>query len=199
MDDAVEIGNVAYNLALCHVILGELDQASACLMEARAAFERGGSIPADLLVLEATVAQRQGQGEQSLALAEQVLSTSPDESHRFQAWLLKGVIACEHGDAVRARTALAGAEKNRITDPTLLAAKHRLIGNILLLEENPAGAAAAFDREAASFQEARRYRDMALALLRAGQAHSAAGDTVRAADRRSRAQRSLAAQGENAE
>ena len=198
MDDAVEIGTVAYNLALCQVIVGELDQAGASLVEARAAFQRAGSIPADLLMLEATLAQRQGLEEQSLALADQVISSSPDESHRVQAWVLKGVIACEHRDTVRAQAALAEAAKHRVTHPALLAAKHQLNGNILLLEENPAAAAAAFDRATASFREARRYRDMALALGRAGHAYREAGDEVRAADRLLRAGRSLAAQGENA-
>lgn len=199
MDDAVEIGNAAYNLALCRVILGELDLAEASLAEARVAFERGGSIPADVLMLEATVAQRQGRPEQSLVLADQVLSTSPDESHRFQAWLLKGVIACEHSDTTRARAALAEAEKIRLTNPVLLAAKEGLTGSILLLEENPIGAAAAFDRAAARFQEARRYRAMALALRRAGEAYREAGDMARAENRLLRARRSLVAQGEKAE
>ena len=57
MDDATEIGNAAYNLALCHIILGQLDQASASLAEAKADVKRSGSNPADVLLLEATVAQ----------------------------------------------------------------------------------------------------------------------------------------------
>jgi tetratricopeptide (TPR) repeat protein len=199
MDNAVEIGNAAYNLALCHVILGQLDQAEVSLAEAKVAFERSGSIPADVLMLEATVAQRQGNMESSLALADQVLSTSPDEIHRFQGWLLKGVIASEHRDIARARAALAEAEKIRFTEPALLAAKEQLSGRILLLEDNPAGAAAAFDRAAACFQEAKRYRAMAMALRHAGEAYRKAGDTARSENRLLRAQRSLAAQGEQAE
>ena len=31
MDDAMEIGNAAYNLALCQILLGQLEQASASL------------------------------------------------------------------------------------------------------------------------------------------------------------------------
>ena len=198
MDDATEIGNAAYNLALCHVILGQLDQASVSLAEAKTAFKRSGGNPADVLLLEATIAQRQGKREQSLSLADQVLSASPDESHRFQVALLKGTIACEQGDAARARAALA-AEKIRVTNPTLLAAKERLAGNIFLLEKKPVEAAAAFDRAGALYQKAKRWRDMALALRRAAEAYRAAGDTERAEDRLLRAQRSLAAQGEKAE
>jgi tetratricopeptide (TPR) repeat protein len=199
MDDATEIGNAAYNLALCHILLGQLDQASALLAEAKAAFQRSGSNPADVLLLEATVAQRQGKLEQALSLADQVLSASPDENDLFQATLLKGTIACQQDDPARARTALAEADKHHIANAALLAAKERLAGNLFLLEGNPAEAAAAFDRAAALFQKAKHYRDMALTLRRAGEAYREAGDTQRAEDRLFRAQRSLAAQGEKAE
>jgi len=199
MDDATEIGNAAYNLALCHIILGQLDQASASLADAKAAFKRSGSNPADVLLLEATVAQRQGKLEQALSLADQVLSASPDESHRFQVALLKGTIACQQDDPASARAALVEADTHHIADAALLAARERLAGNIFLLERNPAEAAAAFDRAAALLQEAKHYRDMALALRRAGEAYREAGDMQRAEDRLFRAKRSLAAQGEKAE
>lgn len=197
MDEATQIGNAAYNLALCHIILGQLDQASASLAEAKAAFKQNGSIPADVLLLEATVAQRQGKMEQALSLADEVLSASPDEKYRFQAWLLKGTIACEQNDPARARTALVETDNHHVTSAPLLAARERLAGNILLLEGNPAEAAAAFDRAAVLFQEAKHYRDMALTLRRAGEAYQEAGDTQRAEDRLFRANRSLAAQGKD--
>ena len=198
-DDATEIGNAAYNLALCHTILGQLDQASVSLVEATAAFRRRGSNPADVLLLEATVAQREGKSEQALSLADQVLSASSDENDLFQVALLKGTIACQQDDPARARTALAEADRHHIANAALLAARERLVGNILLLEGNPAEAAAAFDRAAALFQKAKRYRDMALTLRRAGEAYQEAGDTQRAEDRLFRARRSLAAQGEKTE
>jgi tetratricopeptide (TPR) repeat protein len=199
MDDATEIGNTAYNLALCHIILGQLDQASASLAEAKAAFTRSGSNPADVLLLEATLAQRQGKLEQALSLADQVLSASPDESHRFQVALLKGTIACGQDDPAGARTALVEADQHHVASTPLLAAKERLAGNIFLLERNPAEAAAAFDRASALFQKAKHYRDMAITLRRAGEAYREAGDMQRAEDRLFRAKRSLAAQGEKAE
>jgi tetratricopeptide (TPR) repeat protein len=199
MDDATEIGNAAYNLALCHIMLGQLDQASALLAEAKAAFKRSGGNPADVLLLEATVAQRQGRLEQALSLADQVLSASPDENDLFQATLLKGSIACDQDDPARARSALAAADKHRVTNAALLATRERLTGNIFLLERNPAEAAAAFDRAAALFRKAKHYRDMAFTLRRAGEAYREAGDTQRAEDRLFRAERSLAAQGVKAE
>jgi tetratricopeptide (TPR) repeat protein len=199
MDDATEIGNTAYNLTLCHIILGQLDQGSATLTEAEAAFKRSGSNPADVLLLEATVAQQQGKLEQALSLADQVLSASPDEDYLVQATFLKGTIACGQDDPARARTALVEADKHHIANTPLLAARERLAGNIFLLERNPAEAAAAFDRAAALFQKAKHYRDMALTLRRAGEAYREAGDTQRAEDRLLRAKRSLAAQGEKAE
>lgn len=199
MDDAAAIGNAAYNLALCHIILGQLDQASASLAEAKAAFTRSASNPADVVLLEATVAQRQGKLEQALSLADQVLSASPNENDLFQATLLKGTIACEQNDPALARTALVEADRHHITTAPLLAARERLAGNIFLLENNPAEAAAAFDRAAALFQKAEHYRDMAITLRRAGEAYQEAGNVRQAEDRLSRAQRSLAAQGEKAE
>lgn len=199
MDDAIEIGNAAYNLALCHIIMGQLDLASASLAEAKGAFERSESNPADILLLEATVAQRQGKPEQALSLADQVLSGLPNESHRFQVALLKGAVACEQDDPVSARTSLVEADRYHITNTTLLAARERLAGSTFLLEGSPAKAAAAFDRAAALFREAKHYREMALTLQRAGEAYRQAGDTQHADDRLSRAKRSLAAQGEKAE
>jgi tetratricopeptide (TPR) repeat protein len=199
MDDATEIGNTAYDLALCHIILGQLDQASVSLVEATAAFQRSGSNPADVLLLEATVAQRQGKSEQALSLADQVLSASSDENDLFQVALLRGTIACQQDDPARARAALAEADQHHIANAALLAARERLAGNIFLLDGNPAEAAAALDRAAALFQKAKHYRDMALTLRRAGEAYREAGDTQRAQDRLFRAQRSLAAQGEKAE
>ncbi|HON90097.1 MAG TPA: tetratricopeptide repeat protein [Sedimentisphaerales bacterium] len=199
MDDATEIGNTAYNLAMCHTLMGQLDQASAALAEARSAFERSGSAPADMRLLEATIAQRQGNLERALSLADQVLSASSDESHRFQAALLKGTIACELNDPVRARAALAEADQHHVANTPLWASRERLAGNIFLLEGNPAEAAAALDRAVALFQKAKHYRDMGLTLRRAGEAYREAGDTLRAEDRLFRANRSLAAQGEKAE
>jgi tetratricopeptide (TPR) repeat protein len=199
MDDAAQIGNAAYNLALCQILLGQLDQAQATLADAGAAFQRSGSNPADVLLLEATVAQRQGKLEQALSLADQVLAASPDENDLFQATLLKGTIACDQDDLARARTALTEADKHHVTDAALLAARERLTGNIFLLEGNPAEAAAALDRAAALFRTAKHYRDMALTLRRAGDAYQEAGDTRRAEDRLLRAKCSLAAQGEKAE
>jgi tetratricopeptide (TPR) repeat protein len=199
MDDATEIGNAAYNLALCHLILGYLDQARASLAEAETAFRRGGSMPPDVLMLEAMVAQRQGRLDQALSLADRVLSASPDPSHRLQVALLKGTIACAQGDPARARTALVEADKHLVTHAALLAGRERLAGNLFLLEKSPAEAATAFDRAAALFQKAKHYRDMASTLRRAGEAYQQAGDLRRAEDRLSRAGRSLAAQGERLE
>ena len=199
MDDATEIGTTAYNLALCHTILGQLDQANAALAEAKAAFKRSESTPADVLLLEATVAQRQGNLEHALLLADQVLSALPDESHCFQVALLRGTIACAQDDPAQARNALAEADRHPVANTSLLAARERLAGCVFLLENNPAEAAAAYDRAAALFQEAKHYRDMALTLQRAAKAYQEAGDAPHAEDRLSRAKRSLAAQGEKAE
>ncbi|MFC1652906.1 hypothetical protein ACFL3F_04215 [Planctomycetota bacterium] len=191
----MEIGNAAYNLTLCHIVLGQLDQARISLAEAKTAFERNGSLPADILLLEATVAQRQGRLEQALSLADEVLAVSSDLNHGVQVALLKGTIACDQNDPTRATIALVEADKHRLSNAPLLAARERLVGKILLLEKNPVAAAAAFDRAAALFQEAKHYRDMALTLQQAGEAYRKAGDTPRAEDRLFRAKRSLAAQG----
>ncbi|MEJ2560923.1 MAG: hypothetical protein P8186_32830 [Anaerolineae bacterium] len=140
MDDATEIGNIAYNLALCHILMGQLDQASVSLAEAKAEFKRNGSSPADVLLLEATVALRQGRLEQALSLANEVLS---------------------------ARSNAAAASTGFLSSKRMFPAKH--------------------------------YRDMALALQRAGEAYQKAGDRQHAEDRLFRAKRSLAAQGEKTE
>ena len=200
MDDATEIGNTAYNLALCHTLVGQLDQASASLAEAKAAFERSGSNSRRRAVVggdHRSTARQPGAG--AVAGRPGAVGITGRKTIVFQAALLKGTIACEQNDPANAKTALAEADQHHVTNTPLLAARERLAGNIFLLEGNPAEAAAAFDRAAALFQKAKHYRDMAITLRLAGEAYREAGDTQRAEDRLFRAKRSLAAQGEKAE
>jgi len=194
MDDAAGISDAAYNLALCQTVLGQFDEAGATLADAREAMRRSGRNPADVLLLEATIAQRQDKWEQTLALADEALAASPNDDQRFQIALIQGTVACRQNDLTRARAALAETDKYRTTDGVLLAARERLNGNILWLEGNPAKAAAALDRAASLFQQAGQYHEMALTLARAAKAYQEAGDTQQAEDRRLRAERSLAAQ-----
>jgi tetratricopeptide (TPR) repeat protein len=147
-----------------------------------------------VLLLEATIAQRQDKWEQALALADQALAASPNDSQRFQISLIQGTVACRQNDLARARAALAETDKHSTTNGVLLAARERLNGNILWLEGNPAKAAVAMDRAASLFQQAGQYHEMALTLARASKAYQEAGDTRQAEDRRLRAERSLAAQ-----
>ena len=199
-DDATEIGTNAYNLALCEVILGDYNKARGALAEAKAEFARRGDIPPEVFLLEAKTAYRQGRGAEAEALVQQTLkrfpSLSPDELIQFT--VLQGRLAVDRGDKIEARRRLEEIRElmEDTSDPALRAEGAGLAGIILLAEDKPGGAAAEFDRQAELLRQAGNYREMAIALGKAGDSYGRSGETCRAGERFFRSARSLFAQGD---
>lgn len=208
LDAAAEIGDSAYNLAACRMALGEDEQARVLLREAEAELTRAKADLADVLLVAAKLARRQGRREDARRFAEQVLfdpGSVPTDSQRAEVALLQGGLACEDGDGARAKVALEEATRqiSALCDvqsrTQLRAAREKVAGRIRLLEKRPAEAAECFDREAEFLQRARQASQMAHALLRSGESWRDAGQPAVAADRFFRAARSRFAQGHKEE
>lgn len=202
MDNAVAIGDAAYNLAACHIRLGQYEKARSYLAVAKTEVLSIQGDITDILLVEAKVARLQGQPAEALALTDQILSGSGSpttNSHRLQAHLLRGQMACDKEDAALAVRELQLAEKMAagVSDTGLRAGLSRLAGRIHLIKKEPFRAGREFDREASLLQEAEQYAQMTGALQSAAESYLQAGKYRLAADRFFRAARSSFAQGQN--
>lgn len=204
MDNALAIGDAAYNLAACRVRQGKYEEARALLAEAKEEISSIHGNLADILLVEAKVARLQGKPDEALALAEQVLSSRgshPTDRHRLQVHVLRGLISCEYGDIGHAEPELkqAVAYANGVSSPALRAEVSGLAGRIYLLQEQPGKAAKEFDHQALLLKQAALYREMVKALRSAGEAYMSSGSGKLAADRFYRAARSTFALGDRVE
>ena len=197
MDAAERIGTAAYNLAVCRYLLKEYDEVEPLLEESKAAYEEGGAVPADLILLEARLALQLGDLDRARSLAD-VGAALEDETDRIGFLILRGRIALTGGDDSTAREYLQQARDSADDEapPLLVADLAGLEGGIREAEEDFTGAGRAYDRQAEAFRAAGRYRQMALALGSAGEAYGRAADHRRAADRFFRSARSLFAGGD---
>jgi len=199
-DRADEIGDAAYNLAVCMTCLGDYDRARRYLAEARYELRETRQGLADVRLLGAKIARAEGKRGEALQLAQEVKSdpqSQSSDSHVVMACLIQGAIAADQGDAVAAREGWEDAKRRgrNVSSPVVLAAVAELGGRVLSLEQEPAGGARLFDRQSSLLRESRDYRKMADALARAARAYREAGELGVAADRFFRAARSCYAQG----
>lgn len=199
MDDASEIANNAYNLAVCRVVLGDYDKAKDLLKEARGEYERGGESPADLDLLLAKIALREGDPDAAGPLIDSALQAELTPAERLDFIILKARVALSRGEIDAARADLEEVRDRMEDDAGLLqrAEVAGLAGEILAREGDPSAAAEEFDRRADLLREGDRYGEMALAEKRAGEAWREAGKPAEAAERFFRAARSLHAQGDS--
>ena len=202
IDSAPQIGDAAYNLAACRIHLNQLEKARDLLDEAKTEISSIDGNIADIQLVEAKVARLQGNSEEALMLADQVLSSPesyPTDNLRLQVYLLRGQIACDKDDAALALQELQKAKyiARLVSDPPLQADISALAGRIHLIKNEPVMAAKEFDSETRLLQQAKRYPEMAHALQNAAEAYLSAGNYSLAADRFFRAARSTFAQGQN--
>ena len=200
-DDPVEIGNNAYNLAACLIDIGEYGSARSFLREAKREYERLKRPVTMVLLLDAKAARLQGNADEAIALADQVLaSLKPGDggTYPLQVALLRTQIACDRNDIPLSKAEFAKAQKElqATEDLTLKAEAAGVAGRIALLENDPARAAQEYDRQADCYRRAGKYRDMALSLGAAGQAYLNSNILVPSVDRFYRSARSLYAQGD---
>ena len=202
MDNAQQIGDAAYNLAACWIRLDQLEKARDLLEEAETEISSINGNTLDIQLVEAKVSWLQGNPEEALTLADQVLSSPgsyPTDNLRLQVYLLRGQIACDNDDAALALKDLQKAKNiaRLVSDPSLQADISALAGRIHLINGEPVMAAKEFDSEARLLRQAKRYPEMAHALQNAAEAYLSAGNYNLAADRFFRAARSTFAQGQN--
>ena len=202
MDSALQIGDAAYNLAACWIRLNQLEKARDLLDEAKTEISSIHGNIADIQLVEAKVAWLQGNPEEALMLADQVLSSPgsyPTDNLRLQVYLLRGRIACDKDDAAQALQELQKARSiaRLVSDPPLQADISALAGRIHLIKNEPVMAAKEFDSETRLLRQAKRYPEMAHALQNAAEAYLSAGNSSLAADRFFRAARITFAQGQN--
>lgn len=200
MDSAPQIGDAAYNLAACRVRLNQLDKARNLLGEAKTEISSIHGSIADIQLVEAKVARLQGNPQEALMLADQVLSSPglyPNDNLRLQVHLLRGQIACDKRDAELAIQELQMAKKFApdASEPALQAAISALAGRIHLIKNEQILAAREFDSQTTLLRQAKRFTEMAHALQNAAEAYLSVGNYSLAADRYFRASRATFAQG----
>jgi len=198
-DSAGDICDQAYDLAACLLILGQPDPARTLLQEAHAEALQLGRKDVDILLLEAKADRLAGQREEALRCVASILAAEPpaEPANRLQALLIKALVRCDAGQIPLIEQAEIRRLALEISDPAIQAEVAYLAGCSDLLEKEFARAGTAFDHEAALLQKGGRFREMAQALVRAGDAFAQASQPQAAADRLYRAARCLAAQGDS--
>ena len=195
-DAAGNIGESAYNLAAVLIAGDQPDKAMPLLDEAERELSRAGLSPVDVWLVKARLATDAKRSPEATRWLDQTdRQGAATVSQRVMSALLRGQLAHDAGDAVRAGEQLKIAQALSPTSPELHAGIERLAGSIASLERRHSDAAVAFDREALLRRGAGQSRAMAQALVRAGEAWADAGDPRVAAERLYRAARSLLAQG----
>jgi tetratricopeptide (TPR) repeat protein len=199
MDNALEIGNNAYNLAACSIELGEYDRARQVLEEARAAFKRVGKVPGSLSILAVKISLAQGRTEEAqelLASAEDGRGDNLTAEMEIQYGLLRAALALQLMQPEKAGRELEDirAEIPEVGVKALEAEADRLEGELLMLEGKFSTAGSSFDRRADILRDEAHYSVMAIALGRAGEAYRNGGEDCKALDRFFRSARSLFAQ-----
>ena len=180
LDNGQAAARYRYQIAVCKLGLGKLDEARASFSAAsREAVKEGAFLlAAQAETAEARVALEQGKAAEAKSLAAQALKRprtanpldEPDFRLRADAHLVLAEAAATD-DGKRARAELAEARKEwgkTQPEPVFEAVAARVEGLILAGEPGKTqDAAKAFEREGEQWQAARRYRERASALERA--------------------------------
>lgn len=200
-DDADQIVNAAYNLAVCHVHLRNYAQAEQLLREAQVELNDTGD-NAEILLLSARVAMLQNRRCDAKFLARHI-ANDPHRAplHRLRAHLLLGHLACDPPDLAAAQDHLNNAKScisSRTTTapiaPATAAALKHLEGRIHLLANRTNDAVQCFQREVTLLAQARAHRELPHARARLAQALRQANRHQESAYQFYRAARSLLAQ-----
>lgn len=198
-DDSAAIGQIAYGLAVCQGALQDLAGARQSLAAAERAWQRAGRSAADAVLLDANMARRMGSLDEAEARLDGLATPDLPVGLRLQASLLRVQVACDRED-------LAAAERHLMTAESLLSSKpeplelarfHEAAGRYYVLANRLPLAADHYDQQAIQLRKARQYRDMAVALDRAGDVWLRMDNLEQAGDRYYRAARSLLAQGDS--
>ncbi len=124
-DNRDEIVRNVYNLALCRMISGQLDEARNLLIQAGMLAGERGLIAARILLAESETARLDGDGPGSEQFARQALAAGTDREGTVQAWLLQGEAWLKAGQLKSAMDCHRSASK-RITRDTPATVRARL-------------------------------------------------------------------------
>jgi tetratricopeptide (TPR) repeat protein len=200
LDDVNAIVDSQYNLAFCLLRLHDYDQAIQQVNQSRAELTRAGHrIPADILLLEATIVYRIGKLDDAWQLADTIL-LEPDrltEAIRSKTHFLRGLIAAEWDDINQLRQEIVSLGMPSAAG--LRADRQELVGRLAMAQSNWNEAIEAFDKTAEFRRNDFDYSEMANALALAAWACEQAGKLSDASRRYLRAGRSAARQGESRE
>jgi tetratricopeptide (TPR) repeat protein len=155
------------------------------------------SIPADILLLEATIVYRLGKLDDAWQLTDKILLDPSRLSEPIQSktHFLRGLIAGEWDDINQLRNEIASLGKP--TTVGLRADRQELVGRLSMGEGNWNEAIKAFDDTAELRRDDFDYSEMVNALAQAAWACEQAGKLSAASKRYLRAGRSAARQGQN--
>ena len=198
LDDLNAIVDAQYNLAVCLTGLNSYVEALERVNQSKAELARTNqSIPADILLLEATIGYRMGKLEDAWLLTDKILlgPSRLSEAVQSKTHFLRGLIAGEWDDINQLRQ-----EITSLGEPStvgLRADREELVGRLAMAEGNWNEAVEAFDRTAELRRDDFDYSEMANALALAAWACEQAGKLSEASKRYLRAGRSVARQGEN--
>ena len=196
LDDVNAIVDSQYNLAVCLVRLHDFDQALEQVNQSRAELTRDGrSIPADILLLEATVVYHMGKLDDAWQLTDTIILDPSRLSDAIQSktHFLRGLIAGEWDDINQLRQEIVSLGTPSAVG--LRADREELVGRLAMAQSNWNEAIEAFDKTAEFRRDDFDYSEMVNALALAAWACEQAGKLSEASKRYLRAGRSAARQG----
>ncbi len=196
VDNDLEVGNNAYNLAQCHILLGRYGEAREDLFMAEQALSRAGESTVEVILTDARAAHALGQFKEAEQRLDQLREDEQPANIKVQSYILRAQIAIDKGLADHAEGHLRQARGYLGDKPTpaLAASFEDARARLFELKQEPLEAGRAYDRRAYWLKSAGSYRDMAGALHEAGLAFAEAGSVEMAIDRLYRSARSYMAQ-----
>lgn len=198
IDDSGEVARNTYNLALCRIATGRLDEARSLLKQAGALTGNRGPDASRILLAEAEVSRLSGDDAGSSRLACEALSAGADREGRVQSLLLQGeaeVAGRRMTEAVKHfKAAEAGATDHT---PALIRARIELLAVRLIREKQLSGDEASRQVSRAQWlKKAGQYRMMVQALDGAAQCYEQESRWSEAFQCRIRAAQSLMVAGD---
>ncbi len=194
------IATHAYNVALCHVLLGGYDRALEFLRQARYEMDRAGMNTASAHLVEAEAHLAMGSAEAAGNAAEAALEEALLPEYRAQAHLLLAVLHLNEGDAGEARSEYRRARRYSPQSPLPVQARvEEMLARIAMADGNYQEAAVAYDRVAELFKAGGLYADMAMSWAKAGESYEAMNEDAAAGYRYFLAARSMYGMGETVE
>jgi tetratricopeptide (TPR) repeat protein len=198
LDDLNAIVDSQYNLAVCLTRLNSHVKALERVNQSKTELVRSNrSIPADILLLEATIIYRMGQLDEAWQLTDMILLDPSRLSGAIQSktHFLRGLIASEWDDINQLRNEIVSLGKPSTVG--LRADRQELVGRLAMAEGNWNEAIKAFDNSAEFRRDDFDYSEMVNTLALAAWACERAGKLSDASKRYLRAGRSAARQGQN--